>query len=239
MSKHSVSVIIPCHAQEHLLFRALSSVIWQLRPGDEVIVIHDSDKRLDTAAIRPFKKQVTVLENRARKGVSFSRNRGIRHAKNYWIKFLDADDVLCPFALDIVRGKIKLRPEVRVITGGAHCVSDGEYTRYMCADKQTFMEFDAFNPTLPSLTFVRRDALLKLGLFNEQIDHEEDWDLWFRVRERYGYEAFQVVFQPVCFYSSNHDEREKKRKKRRAVVDGKPVRDYFRERYGADPAPLD
>ena len=68
-------------------------------------------------------------------------------------------------------------------------------------------------------------------LFDERIDQEEDWDLWFRLHERYGLSAFATTTAPVCYYRINHAERQQKR--REAKVDGVSVREYFRRRYGA------
>ena len=88
-------------------------------------------------------------------------------------------------------------------------------------------------PTLPSAAFIRREALLKVGLFDERIDLEEDWDLWLRIYETYGKEGFAIVNQPICY--DWIDEEERRRKSRKGTVDGVPVREYFRTRYGADP----
>jgi GT2 family glycosyltransferase len=86
---------------------------------------------------------------------------------------------------------------------------------------------------LPSAVFVRRSALLEVGTFDERIDHEEDWDLWFRLHERYGLSAFATTTAPVCYYWIDNEER--RQKHREAKVEGIPVRDYFRQRYGATP----
>ncbi len=86
---------------------------------------------------------------------------------------------------------------------------------------------------LASAVFVRRLALLEVGLFDERMDHEEDWDLWFRLHQRYGLPAFATTSAPVCYYWISHAERRPKH--RAAHVDGLPVRDYFRQRYGATP----
>lgn len=47
-------------------------------------------------------------------------------------------------------------------------------------------------------------------------------------------EAFAVVDRPLCYYWINEAERRKK--VRTGTVDGLPVREYFRQRYGANPA---
>jgi glycosyltransferase involved in cell wall biosynthesis len=231
---NSITVVVPCYTQEHYLFRAISSVLWQMLPDDELVIIHDTAQPLDHSVLRISDPRIVVLENGENKGVSHSRNRAIQQSKKQWIKFLDSDDVLSPFALDIVRGKVVIGEKTQVITAGAHRMFDGEYWDYVCADENTLRDFKLRNPTLPSFTFARRAALVEVGLFNERIDHEEDWDLWLRIHERYGVEAFQIVNQPICYYWAHEAERQTKR--RTAQIDGRYVRQYLRERYGATPA---
>lgn len=233
MNNDSIAIVIPCYRQEHYLFRALSSAVWQLRDGDEIIIVHESDTPIDPKFVRPESPQITVLENGGKKGASFSRNRAIQHAKADWIKFLDADDMLAPYALNIVRGCIDIPQHVQMITGGMHRIMDNCYCDYLCADEQTMQDFLIRNPTLPSLTFVRRAALLEVGGFDPRIDWEEDWDLWLKLRARYGMESFQIVNQPVCYYWSS--EEEARQKGRKGMVDGMFVRDYFAQKYGATP----
>ena len=174
------------------------------------------------------------LHNDERSGVSFSRNAGIRRSGADWIKFLDADDVLAPFALDFVRdSRIQISSEVQVLAGGCHRVSDGQYLDFLDDTDQSLLDLKHSLPILPSAAFVRRRALLEVGLFNEKIDLEEDWDLWFRIYERFGLRGFATTRRPVCYYWMHSGERAAK--KRLAVIDGIPVREYFRRRYGADP----
>ncbi len=166
------------------------------------------------------------------RGVSHSRNRGILASRSEWIKPLDTDDILAPFALDILRLN-PMPPQVKVVTGGCHRMHNGRYYDYLCANEETLNNIHRYLPTLPSATFIRREALLDAGLFDERIDLEEDWDMWLKIHERWGKQAFAIVNQPVCYYWI--DEEERKRKVRKGTVEGVPVRDYFRSRYGADP----
>ncbi len=231
----SVAVVIPIYQQFQYLERVLCSVVWQLRDCDELIVVNDaSPDWRDTRIPEGFRHRAMWLHNDERSGVSFSRNAGIRRSGADWIKFLDADDVLAPFALDFVRdSRIQISSEVQVLAGGCHRVSDGQYLDFLDDTDQSLLDLKHSLPILPSAAFVRRRALLEVGLFNEKIDLEEDWDLWFRIYERFGLRGFATTRRPVCYYWMHSGERAAK--KRLAVIDGIPVREYFRRRYGADP----
>ena len=231
----SICVLIPVHNQAQYLYRAVTSALWQIRQEDELIIVDDgSTDIIDRAGLGPFRKRILWLSNSTAKGVSYSRNHGIRASRAEWIKLLDADDVLAPFALDIIRrSNPSLPPQVKLITGGSHRMHNGRYLDYLCATPETINNLLHYLPTLPSATFIRREALIDVGLFDERIDLEEDWDMWLRIHEAYGTEAFYIANQPVCYYWI--DEEERRQKIRQGTVEGMPVREYFRVRYGADP----
>ena len=233
MNVNSISVLIPAHNMGHYLFRAVSSVVWQLHPEDDIIIVDDaSTDTQDRGGIQPFMDRVKWLRNDANLGCAGSRNRGIQASQAEWIKFLDADDVLAPFALDCVRDD-EIPGEIKVVTGACHRIADGVYHDFLNGASESLRAILYVNPILPSATFVRRKALLEVGMFDERIDFEEDWDLWLKLHERYGLECFHVTPQPVCFYWCHHQEREQK--SRTKQVEGLPVREYFRKRYGATP----
>lgn len=232
-----ISVVVPLWNQPEYISRALASVCWQLGPGDEVIVVDDaSTRKADPECAKFFPGRVIWMENPQNRGVGHTRNRGILQARGEWIKFLDADDVLAPFALNAVRHPVDPIPEgTQVIHGGVHRIIDRQYGDYLNVADEKLRRIGVVNPMVPSAVFVRRRALMAAGLFDEGIDFEEDWDLWFRLMEHYGVGAFQRVDQPLCYYWI--EERERRMKRREARYGDSTVRDYFRKRYGANPDP--
>ena len=107
----SIAVVITVYNMAHLLPRAVLSALWQLEPQDELIVVDDASSDLaDFAGLRPFLDRITWLRNRKNLGLPGSRNRAILSTQADWIKFLDADDVLAPYALDVVR---RAEPPIR------------------------------------------------------------------------------------------------------------------------------
>lgn len=127
------------------------------------------------------------------------------------------------------RGKEPLSNESRMSTAEQTSASPPAICVLIPVHNQGEYPFRA----LASAVRVRRLALLEVGLFDERMDHEEDWDLGFRLHQRYGLSAFATTWAPVCYYWIRRAERRPKH--REAQVDGLPVRDYFRQRYGATP----
>ena len=234
--KRTTSVIIPLYNQARYIYRAVASAYWQLGPEDQIVVVDDaSTDGAGPECIAPFRDRVLWLRNENNRGVSHSRNRAIQNSRTEWIKFLDADDVLAPYALNYIQLGAEVPEHVKVVTGGCHRIFDHQYCDFLHGADESLKEILHANPMLPSATFARRQALLDVGLFDERIDYEEDWDLWLRLHEKFGPEAFLVTEQPFCFYWLKEAERERAETSRTAMVDGVPVHEYFRKRYGAEP----
>lgn len=232
MSGISISVLIPVFNQEQYLLRAISSVVPQLGPRDELIVVDDGSTNLSRDALRVFDRSVLWLRHPVRKGVSAARNLAASRSGADWLKFLDADDVLAPFALSLLRQSAEgAPPSVCLISGGCHRIHNGKYLDFLTGDEQTVRSIKVNNPTLPSACMVKKESFFEVGLFNQMLDFNEDWDLWFRLKERFGEVAFLFVKYPVCYYWIDVAEREQK--KRKAEIDGLPVEEYLRIRYGA------
>jgi glycosyltransferase involved in cell wall biosynthesis len=106
-----VSVVIPTYNRAHLIGRALDSVLGQVEPGDEVIVIDDgsSDNTKDVVESYGDKVRFVRITN---SGAGAARNRGIREAKNALVAFLDSDDEWMAGKLALQRKLMAARPDV-------------------------------------------------------------------------------------------------------------------------------
>ncbi len=96
------SIIMPVYNSERYIKEAIESVLNQNFNDFELIVIDDGsrDKSLDIInTLASHDSRIKVLINQEQKGVSFSRNRGLRYCSNSYVLFLDSDDLLPHYAL--------------------------------------------------------------------------------------------------------------------------------------------
>ncbi len=114
------SVVIPAYNYGHCLERAVKSVLTQDYPHFEVLVIDDGStdntakvmaglQEASGAGLRCFHQQ--------NKGLAAVRNRGVDEAGTDWLIFLDADDEMCPGALQALQNAIETHPSARLIIG--------------------------------------------------------------------------------------------------------------------------
>jgi 4,4'-diaponeurosporenoate glycosyltransferase len=103
----AVSFIIPARNEERNLPGLLDSLLGQLGPEDEIIVVddHSSD---GTAAVAAARNRVTVVpapdHEDMKNGKSLACSIGARAARRPHLLFLDADVILRPGALERIAG---------------------------------------------------------------------------------------------------------------------------------------
>src|SRR5260370_19001858 len=94
----SVGVVLTIYNDAAFLRDAISSVIAQKRPADEVIVVDDGSNVSPASVFADF-PQVMLLR-KSNGGLSSARNVGLHCARSRYITFLDADDRFEPNAIE-------------------------------------------------------------------------------------------------------------------------------------------
>lgn len=109
----SISIVIPTHNRIDSLKRCIESIIPQVYPGLEVIIVNDHSSDSTSEYLEEISKQhrfIRTITNYKNCGVNFSRNRGIEHASGKFILFLDSDDQLACGSLSKVIYTINTNP---------------------------------------------------------------------------------------------------------------------------------
>ncbi len=117
----TVSVVIPAYNYAATLPRAVESVVNQLGPAHELIVIDDGSTDATPEVLAELARRHPHAFRAVRKengGLSSVRNRGIREARGSFLIFLDADDELLPGALAALDEHIEAHPDTRMVIGG-------------------------------------------------------------------------------------------------------------------------
>lgn len=118
-----VSVIIIFYNAERFLLEAIESVLAQSLPDWELILADDGSTDQSTAQARAWAEaypgQILYVEHEGHgnRGMSATRNLGVRHSRAKWIAFLDSDDVWQPFKLAEQSGLLQAHPEARLLYG--------------------------------------------------------------------------------------------------------------------------
>jgi glycosyltransferase involved in cell wall biosynthesis len=195
-----VSVIVPAFRASADIGVALDSIFAQTLSSHEVIVVNDGSP--DTPelrrALQPYASRIVYIELAANRGAAVARNAGILRARGRYVAFLDADDRWLPTMLATQVAYLDAHPECALvyadalITGESPLAgqrfmqgapSDGEVTLLSLIEQRCNV--------ILSTVVVRRDIILKAGLFDEGLRRGQDADLWLRMALRGAALAYQ------------------------------------------------
>ncbi|HEX6386757.1 MAG TPA: glycosyltransferase [Anaerolineae bacterium] len=122
-SNSLVSVIIIFLNAEQFLEEAIESIFAQSYGNWELLLVNDGSTDGSTAIACEYARQypgkVCYLEHEEQqnRGMSASRNLGIRHARGEYVAFLDSDDVWLPHKLAQQVAILDTRPEAAMVYG--------------------------------------------------------------------------------------------------------------------------
>lgn len=94
MKKPLISVIVPVYNVEKYLSRCLDSILNQSYPNIEIVVVDDCSTDNSRIVIDKYRKykQIKIIYNKTNKGLSYTRNVGIKESSGKYISFIDSDD---------------------------------------------------------------------------------------------------------------------------------------------------
>lgn len=191
-SECKIDVVIPAYNAARTLPRALTSAQSQSLAPSHVIVVDDGSTDGSLSLRNHFPTVDWIAIRNA--GPATARNVGWRKATSEWIAFLDADDRWLPKKLESVSELISSDPKLGVVFSDAVRVVNGAYKRRWSEDAppqtgRVLAELLCGNFICQSTAVVRRDALLRVGGYDESFKAWEDVDLWLRLarHERFGY----------------------------------------------------
>lgn len=193
------TIVIPTHNRAALLEEAVDSALAQTVPV-EVIVVDDGSTGETAQAIARYGARVISLRQE-NAGVSAARNRGLRAASAPFVSFLDDDDAILPEKIERQMAELKKRPEA----GFVHCrhyYSDLEGNLLgkvgLLPEGRVLKELVCQDFIWMSAPLIRREALERVGGFDESLSTAADFDLWLRILKA-GY-SLACVQQPLGSY---------------------------------------
>jgi glycosyltransferase involved in cell wall biosynthesis len=172
----TTSVVICTRDRPHLLRRALESVLPQVSPDDEVIVVDDGSD----PPVREVSRAVRLIRAPGL-GPAGARAAGLDAARGRYIAWCDDDDEWLPGHLDLLTAVLRSDPGTALVYGDAEWHAPGhppslpyslDFEGYVLAE---------WNYLPISAVAHRADAARSAGGFDPSLASCEDWDLWLRM----------------------------------------------------------
>lgn len=185
-----VSVIIPSYNSAKYLSEAIDSALNQTFKDFELIVVDDGSTDNTAEILSKYGNKIRCF-SQENKGVSAARNRGIRESKGEYIAFLDSDDIWLPKKLELQMQKLSNNPEytwsycdkISVFEDGIKEEDNNNLIKPLEGYIFDHLLVKNFIPT-PSV-IIKRGCFESAGLFDENLLHLEDYDLFLRLAKDY------------------------------------------------------
>ena len=193
-----ISALIPTYNRQGYVQRAIESILAQTTPVDEIVVVDDGSTDGSAEQIeRQFGNRIRVIRQ-TNAGVSSARRRAVLEAGGEWIAFLDSDDVWTPGRNRAMLDAIQKAPsDVAWIFGNIQQVTDdGDgitlYEEHGLSIAESLRVFEdslsvqqPFQFGLLQGSVMKREALLEVSCFSENLKHSEDLLVGYQLACRY------------------------------------------------------
>lgn len=198
MEREKVSIIIPTYNRAYCIERSIRSVLEQTYQEFELLIVDDGSSDNTQDVVNSIgDERIRYIPMPENKGAAAARNEGIRQAAYEYIAFQDSDDVWRPDKLEKQMRALRENPhaglvycefEARKTDSNAFIVPDKSMP---LSDKQgdIYDKLLCRNTISTQTVVARRECLLRMGLFCENLTCIEDWEFFLRIARDY-----EIVF---------------------------------------------
>lgn len=211
-----VSVVIPTYNHGHFLGESIQSVLDQTLEDWELIVVDDGSTDNTSEVVDSFNDHRIRYVYQHNRGVAAALNTGIRAARAPYIALLGADDAWLPEKLAMQVAQLNgLPPTVGMVYSDLFMFDqqEGSVTGRFLGGRspprgnvfgQLLRRTGAF--IHPTTVMFRREVFERAGLFDEDLEAHEDWELWVRIANVYAVDALNF---PLARWRSHENNIQK------------------------------
>jgi len=195
----TVSVIIPTYNRANLIEKAIKSALKQTYKDFEIIVVDDGSIDNTEEIVKDFTDfRIHYICHKHNQGVSAARNTGIKTCRGEYIAFLDSDDEWLPGKLD---KQIKVlqseSSEVGVVHSDLLYIDENgkNMNKLRNPKKGGYIYEDLLGKNCvgpPSTLLIKKECFNRVGLFDNLLNAQEDWDMYIRIAKYYKFTFIKI-----------------------------------------------
>ncbi|MFN8672183.1 MAG: glycosyltransferase [Candidatus Sericytochromatia bacterium] len=205
-----ISVLMPAYNDEDTIAYAMESVLKQTYKNIELIVIDDESSDRTSEIVKEIQKNDKRVKyvRQPNTGVAGARNRGLEEASGEYIKLCDSDDVLFPYALEMLVRALKFTNENQKFIFDDYCLYFPEDENLILKDMiKPSTKFEAYKIQLVGNVYpvgsvlIEKETLIKEGGFDPTLNGTDDYDLWNRLLVKYDFFKLEVtpLYLQFCY----------------------------------------
>ena len=223
-SAPAVSVLMTMFDAAKHLRAAVESILRQTFADFEFLIVDDGSRDESVAIAQSFRDpRIRLIRNVENKGQTACLNQGLAEARGQWIARQDADDLSRPRRLERQMAHLAKNEGIALLGCQAWIIDGGGRFAGMLNVPRgpASLEWAALfeNPFIHTAAIFRREAVARLGGYDESFRICQDYDLWMRLASEHAGANLpdRLVMYRHTADSLQHGNRETVREESRRV----------------------
>jgi glycosyltransferase involved in cell wall biosynthesis len=181
--KPLVSIITVVYNGERYLEPAIRSVLGQTYDNLEYLIVDGDSTDASLDIIRKYEDRIDYWVSEPDEGISDAMNKGVLLSRGEIVAHLHADDHYASESVVLSVQKAFSRDQgAKWLTGGMYIIGpDGNPLQEIRVREYSYDRLTGNNIILHPSTFIRREAIERVGLFDRSLKYAMDYDLWMRL----------------------------------------------------------
>jgi glycosyltransferase involved in cell wall biosynthesis len=225
-----VSILMTAYNREKYIANAIQSVLESTYKNYELIIVDDcsTDNTFNIAKQYETKdKRVITYKNLKNLGDYPNRNKAASYAKGKYLKYVDADDKIYPFGLEIMVQQMEKFETagwgLMSLPQDDDCIfpfllSPREAYERHYLNKNRYVNYKSIFNKAPLSTIIKNEVFKEVGGFKE-VRHFGDSDLWHRLAMKYPL----VLMQDGLVWWRGHEGQEADIRKKNLFIQFKTI----------------
>jgi glycosyltransferase involved in cell wall biosynthesis len=168
MSELRFSIVVACYNQEGFIREAVESALSQKHPSKEIIVVDDNSQDGTADVLNTFGTSIILERFPVNRGVDAARNHGASLASGEYLVFLDGDDVLMPWTLQVYERLIAAESPKIIL--GQRLEFQGEVPRAVAEEYPSKIDFVNY------ACWFQKDRTISFGASSLVVHRKTFWD---------------------------------------------------------------
>jgi len=187
MDDPKISVIMSVYNGERYLKQAIESILNQTFTDFELIIVNDGSTDNSLKIIQSYDDtRIRLINNKANIGLTKSLNKAIKQAHGKYIARQDADDISLHNRFEEQLRYFERYLNVALLGTSVYLIDEngktlGKRIALTNPGKQLLKE-NQFNH---GSTMFKKEAVVRLGEYNELLRYSQDYELWLRMAKHY------------------------------------------------------
>lgn len=198
----SVSVLLSIHNGAAYIAEAIESILSQTYKDFELLIKDDASTDRTAELIKTYSdERIHISANSVARGLTHNLNAMIREARGTYLVRMDHDDICHKYRFEKQVAFLDRHPTFALVGSEAIVIDSHGKHLHRLELPHTNDEIRAYlckgNCIVHPSTMLRREAVMKIGAYDESFPYAQDYDLWLRLSEEY---SLANLREPLLFY---------------------------------------